>query len=1363
MKNNDDFFNFIKENFTPTGIVFSTEKAKSIIGKNNLSPAEFLRPFGYFPKVVFNTEMSSTTITNFRLDFYDAEFYKKIPYEHYSKIINTVLNAKNIVPEIPIFDFNNNSEDKSLVDNIIEKLSGFSFPWLNTYVKTICELIRFNESELYQQPLCYIYFCAIDDNIEIVKPKLNEKDKTPSLIYERIYDPDMPVVIIIINDKMQDNQISADQKNKYIDQFKKKFNVFYLLYWELNDISSPNPNELSETEVKYYTGDLWSKYEHICEKYYYNLNKPNNNKNSDEKGKYISIASRRRFHQTINDFFVKYAMNNIEHKMRAIEKRILETKVGIKNTIFGFFKQDNMNENSSWNNFFKIYRLSMNEFQEYFFAMMCFYFNNYKQAKEVSSIFMNDIKKKSTRHYNAAYELNKLSYFLNNYKNKNKGLEYNSFYKEDDAFESFSNYIKNENYFQACRTLFSGIKIHEQNKTILKLATILSDVIPLIPGLPSKNNSVYINHFYPLINEQIATYYIILERTKKRKFLWFMTQAAIRFRKESKLDNNNYLNNYSLNDFLYLNEFLETNNKHFFSLSKNFISEQLGIIFQEMKNNEGAVIFYLKNIENYIYFLQKDKVLYEKKVKQNFENLVNLLFLIYKEKKEDKNIFMNNYYLNNFPIPQIDNSSILIIEEQDIIINNAYKSDTKPTFNWDFFKKFDYIPVTKRFLCLTPPDIRALVNLDNIIHNKQNFSNFFSKRKFHINLNKKIYVSFLITNPLPFDLNINNMKLICDFISQKDLSNDDSEKTTDTINDKPEILENDLIFEDKNIILKKETSNKIELYVQGNKEGRIIIKGVEIVLEKFIIIKHYFNKKTKTNLYNYLKKRRRRSSSISSSGLGANLSSEERNKIKSQRKESNASQNSNLSRGSRNSYNLHYKYKEEIICDIKDNSNDINIIFPCGNNIKIYKNELFLMPIKIVNNSNIVIKNFCFYFNDDSNNVEESCLLSELIFKDIEITSDKNNNNNEKTIYVPIVPKKKGKIFIKILFKFEEDKTYIDHEIQRYLITFNVQDSFSVNFKEIIQNSQPDSIIEDLDMLCIAHKSKNSPQLENITINESFYSSEIIEQIKQNNNVENNNSENIVEIKEHKVIYKKYKMKKNINKEEENNSDIYNNKQSDYAIKMRKQKLYKKINELEKKINFEFLNEYEDIKKNDTIEHKHVKTNFCKLLAKNYLIFNWTAIEKGTNKIINGLLFYKPKLNFSLIANNLLKNIIKNFISIKQSVFKMDNIFTTCILDVFIDNNFYKQLRNIRGIEIFIDNKTENDFNKCKWVGLKKYYLSNIDNNSDNIDKIQFTCLISEKGIYDLNKISLAVHSNISKMGIKIINNILSPIIVKID
>ena len=86
----------------------------------------------------------------------------------------------------------------------MNKLHHYSFPWFNEYANTMVELNKFNEYELYQQPLCFIYFCSIEDNIKEVKPSINDKKKLPPLLYEKVYDFDMPVVIIIINDKSPD-------------------------------------------------------------------------------------------------------------------------------------------------------------------------------------------------------------------------------------------------------------------------------------------------------------------------------------------------------------------------------------------------------------------------------------------------------------------------------------------------------------------------------------------------------------------------------------------------------------------------------------------------------------------------------------------------------------------------------------------------------------------------------------------------------------------------------------------------------------------------------------------------------------------------------------------------------------------------------------------------------------------------------------------------------------------------------------------------------------------------------------------------------------------------------------------------------
>ena len=105
--NIDSFVHFIRENYSPNGIVFSTEKAKNIISKNNLTPAEFLRPFGFFPKITFNTEISSFIISDFYLDFYDSEFYHKIPESEYSTIIDRVLRSQKYSPKIHDINFNN--------------------------------------------------------------------------------------------------------------------------------------------------------------------------------------------------------------------------------------------------------------------------------------------------------------------------------------------------------------------------------------------------------------------------------------------------------------------------------------------------------------------------------------------------------------------------------------------------------------------------------------------------------------------------------------------------------------------------------------------------------------------------------------------------------------------------------------------------------------------------------------------------------------------------------------------------------------------------------------------------------------------------------------------------------------------------------------------------------------------------------------------------------------------------------------------------------------------------------------------------------------------------------------------------------
>ena len=68
------------------------------------------------------------------------------------------------------------------------------------------------------------------------------------------------------------------------------------------------------------------------------------------------------------------------------------------------------------------------------------------------------------------------------------------------------------------------------------------------------------------------------------------------------------------------------------------------------------------------------------------------------------------------------------------------------------------------------------------------------------------------------------------------LGDSEIEKTIDAIDkiNLDEEKEKGIIYEEKELILGGYNSNLIQLYIQGNKIGRIIIKGVEIIIDNCI-------------------------------------------------------------------------------------------------------------------------------------------------------------------------------------------------------------------------------------------------------------------------------------------------------------------------------------------------------------------------------------------------------------------------------------------------------------------------------------------------------------------------------------------------
>jgi hypothetical protein len=292
----------------------------------------------------------------------------------------------------------------------------------------------------------------------------------------------------------------------------------------------------------------------------------------------------------------------------------------------------------------------------------------------------------------------------------------------------------------------------------------------------------------------------------------------------------------------------------------------------------------------------------------------------------------------------------------------------------------------------------------------------------------------------------------------------------------------------------------------------------------------------------------------------------------------------------------------------------------------------------------------------------------------MEISNIKENKNNEKIIYVPLIPKREGRTLLKILFKFEEERTMNDYEIQRFIIVLNVQDSFCFNIKDIVNKFDSETIQADIDIYSCINDYNNNFPLENLIINQNIIYSHIYEQtsFQKIHNEDKDVSDRF------QIIYNKYKIKKRLKKNNSNEKDKHN------EIKRKKENegISKNIKELLQNINFDFLEKYDFINYDKT--QSHIKHNFCKLLLKDFLIFNWSAKEKNTNRNINGILIYKPKLIFSLFVNLSFTNFIKNLLTMKHSIIKNDKI-TICTIDISIDNKYYNQLENVKGIEIFIN------------------------------------------------------------------------------
>ena len=139
------FHEWVCETYTPCGIVYATEVAKTILNKNHLSPSEFIRPFGDFTGkkiIVPFGEKSNNEIKNFRIDFYDNDKFIPIKSNCIFSFMTTLLFDEKVKPKWTI---DQPIVSKRHFESLVSKIKYYSFPWGNKFEQTLFECLKFNE------------------------------------------------------------------------------------------------------------------------------------------------------------------------------------------------------------------------------------------------------------------------------------------------------------------------------------------------------------------------------------------------------------------------------------------------------------------------------------------------------------------------------------------------------------------------------------------------------------------------------------------------------------------------------------------------------------------------------------------------------------------------------------------------------------------------------------------------------------------------------------------------------------------------------------------------------------------------------------------------------------------------------------------------------------------------------------------------------------------------------------------------------------------------------------------------------------------------------------------------------------------
>ena len=1310
--------NWLTEIYKPCGIVYSSDLAAKAIKKNNLSPADFLRPFGDFKgkkiDLSFQEKTSTstnTTIRNFFFDFYDNTKCKTV----YRKDLQNYLSMmfQEIKPE---WNLNHPIVSKTNQDPFINMIDSYSSPWFKEYEELFFECQKFDDYELFQQPLLNICICLINEDPSIINT-IKSGNNIPKIINSGIYENPKDTLIIVLNDMSDnENKLKEEDLQNYKNKFKNEFktNIFF---WDINK----NKKKQDESEQMFQyditkNSEYWKRYMHKTD--LYNPESDFYRNKNNKFGALITQNDIKLYKEDFHNFFIQIFLKKIVALVQNYNEIIRKNK---SNKITAIFKLNKKEEIIYHPNTY-VYKFNEFERTNFNLGLLYFFFHNYDLAYDIFKNLYGTIKQKALQHKEKLKLLIAIVKFIS-YLNRK---EYN--FNEEMA-------LKGNSPEQLIKKEIILIKMLEHNRNFPLLITKIQEFMALMrPQFKQTTLISPLDYFFPLLYEKMGIYYIYED--KFRKFLYYMVFSGKYFNKLGMITKP-----YALFCFSNLLKFIDDPSYSFIH-SRKKITKKMSKICNNLDYYEGGYKFSKNCLEFSVLYDEIKKMKKEEEIREGDEQsyyigvFLNMLYKI-KNNKE----LISKIDITSLDIPQIDNGSLLIIEENDYNIKKISENINNDKKPWTVFNHYKKSYFQNPYANLDNRDLLRIKLLNDIIQTKKMISNFYTRRQFYGNVNQKLYFKCTVKNPLLVILQISSIKLFCDFIPEKkenntEVENKSNEEKSDNNNSNNNANKDKLVYSEESFNLTPLQEVQLELSIASPIPGKIIVKGLTLILFRDSKIIHLFNKKNKNKLYHH--KHKSASNEPNTKRKMSNDSNSGSEKV------SQSTQNTGdmdsishmLSMQIKSKSGLdNFSKKSKIEYIVRDYTNDVYLEFPLGLEIDAYLYQLIFFPFIIYNTTTKQrIRRFTIFL--ESSDDRKITTFYNYITKDIELNTD----NISQKILIPLLPISSDdkNLYVKVLIKCADEMRIYPIEVKRFMIKLNIKNSFSFEIKESYNNlnsfDKKSKIFRQIDFsLKTDIRIKNKNELTSLTINKPIFNKKLILNSRQNYILNDSDIHEIFRFNKDENI--------NINNEAEH------------------------VNE--NKFDFILNKDIYGIEKIDE-SNNHIFDKFNKIINstnQNYIFFPWTAEISEDKKKIQGLYLYELNLSGPKLTKDFIREIFYNSTQTKIIKQKVNNEKTLIVIDLVLNKNGIGSLSDIISqYDIFIDEQNPEIY----WLGLQKYTVINtINKKGDNMFLCKFNFMTTLKGVFEVNRISTQLYKKNEEKNeheaFMLINHITKPISILLD